>query len=404
MGHSDKLLNSNKTLTLKGITSKHKDALIGGGLSFTALGLGIGLFKMLGSKEEAPVLQEESPIEPIIENEVVEVEPIDKEILSEEASTYGSVESEALDFELSAEEEIISYTFYSDVQIAFNVHDNMSFDEAFASARNETGPGGFFNYKGDTYSTFYKEEWEGMSPSNKEDYLTQVQNQSHFDHPYVETEAVIDDFEIINEDTIEEVESVSQDNDFDENEIGEAPTAEADSREEISTSNNEEASSDIIDLIEEDDFFSDLDENTPNDVIVVRPVYGLDSNDDGVVDMIAFDDNEDGIADLVALDEDYDGNYESFMINEDGGENLDVFIVDQGLDGIDTNDSREDIDDIISMDDFILVEDDSIENLDRIEQLLDNEENNSNQAEVNFDETEDSFEDSFDDDFDEIGL
>lgn len=42
--------------------------------------------------------------------------------------------------------------------IAHGVDDSMKFGEAFAAARQETGPGGVFMYQGEYYTTFYAEE------------------------------------------------------------------------------------------------------------------------------------------------------------------------------------------------------------------------------------------------------
>ncbi|HLO91307.1 MAG TPA: hypothetical protein VK172_09095 [Lentimicrobium sp.] len=41
---------------------------------------------------------------------------------------------------------------------AGTVHDGMSFEEAFAAAREDTGPGGVFAWHGEYYNTFYAEE------------------------------------------------------------------------------------------------------------------------------------------------------------------------------------------------------------------------------------------------------
>lgn len=48
-------------------------------------------------------------------------------------------------------------------RLATTVSGDMTFDEAFAAARAEMGPGDYFEWHGDYYNTFYKEEWEGMS-------------------------------------------------------------------------------------------------------------------------------------------------------------------------------------------------------------------------------------------------
>ncbi len=61
-----------------------------------------------------------------------------------------------------------------EVAIADNVNNDMTFDQAFETARDEVGPGGMFSWNNNTYNTFYKEEWNGMSLDQKQDYLASV--------------------------------------------------------------------------------------------------------------------------------------------------------------------------------------------------------------------------------------
>ena len=61
-----------------------------------------------------------------------------------------------------------------EIAIAHNANDTMTFEDAFASSREEVGPGGVFNWHGNTYSTFYKAEWSGLSLDEKQDFLHEV--------------------------------------------------------------------------------------------------------------------------------------------------------------------------------------------------------------------------------------
>lgn len=63
--------------------------------------------------------------------------------------------------------------------LATSVNDDMSFSEAFAAARDEVGAGGVFEWHGQHYNTFYKEEFEAMSPTEISDYYASV-NQTDF--------------------------------------------------------------------------------------------------------------------------------------------------------------------------------------------------------------------------------
>jgi len=54
---------------------------------------------------------------------------------------------------------------------------NISFGEAFKVAREISGKGGWFVWKGNVYNTYYKEEWEDLSPKEKNDYLASIEIQ-----------------------------------------------------------------------------------------------------------------------------------------------------------------------------------------------------------------------------------
>lgn len=54
------------------------------------------------------------------------------------------------------------------------VNDDMSFSEAFASARKQVGAGGVFEWRGKQYGTYYKTEWDSMSQAEKDQYAANV--------------------------------------------------------------------------------------------------------------------------------------------------------------------------------------------------------------------------------------
>ncbi|WP_234736894.1 hypothetical protein [Tellurirhabdus bombi] len=60
-----------------------------------------------------------------------------------------------------------------DIQIA-HVNQKMSFNDAFNAARAEAGPGGVFVWQGQTYNTYYKEEWNSLSLAQRQEYLTDL--------------------------------------------------------------------------------------------------------------------------------------------------------------------------------------------------------------------------------------
>lgn len=54
-----------------------------------------------------------------------------------------------------------------EVPVAHGVNDDMSFTEAFNTARTEVGPGGAFEWHGNIYHTYNKAEWDNMSDDDK---------------------------------------------------------------------------------------------------------------------------------------------------------------------------------------------------------------------------------------------
>ena len=89
-------------------------------------------------------------------------------------------------------EESTSVVIYTDAPFSDLDLDDKSFADAFAEAREEVGPGGFFEWRGDVYNTYYKEEWEAMSPEQQHDFMESVVENTHFDdaHPWTEEEII----------------------------------------------------------------------------------------------------------------------------------------------------------------------------------------------------------------------
>lgn len=62
------------------------------------------------------------------------------------------------------------YILDSDIKLATNVNDDMSFNEAFSAARSEVGAGGVFEWRGQVYGTYYGDEWNAMTDEEKDDF------------------------------------------------------------------------------------------------------------------------------------------------------------------------------------------------------------------------------------------
>jgi len=96
------------------------------------------------------------------------------------AATLGS--NEELSEELSegnaettsdASEESATSSVAAHGNVASGVNDNMSFNEAFAAARSEVGAGGCFVWHGNVYGTYYANEWNAMTPAQRDEFTAQ---------------------------------------------------------------------------------------------------------------------------------------------------------------------------------------------------------------------------------------
>lgn len=54
------------------------------------------------------------------------------------------------------------------------VSDDMPFNEAFAAAREEVGPGGVFEWHGGVYGTYYANEWNAMTPEQQAEFGNRI--------------------------------------------------------------------------------------------------------------------------------------------------------------------------------------------------------------------------------------
>ena len=66
-----------------------------------------------------------------------------------------------------------------DLQVATSVHDDMSFGEAFMTARDEVGASGVFYWHGQPYNTLYEEEWADMPANERDVFMSKVAEGNH---------------------------------------------------------------------------------------------------------------------------------------------------------------------------------------------------------------------------------
>lgn len=145
----------------KGKKNGHWKKVVFGGVTGIALG-SAGAFAKSAASEW--IHNEEDNETPVIEEEEEVITNNDEQSIHEEPSQPISTEPLVVE----------SQTTVSGFSVATCVHDNMTFGEAFAAARAEIGPGGIFEFEGELYSTYYENEWDSMSSSEKYDYNSRL--------------------------------------------------------------------------------------------------------------------------------------------------------------------------------------------------------------------------------------
>lgn len=110
-------------------------------------------------------------------------EPASGDVSNPTTGNYGAVGQQPSAPQQSAGGEDFA-SAYTDGQIgvASGVDDSMSFATAFATARNEVGPGGVFEWRGQLYGTYNADEWNGMSASERAEWADHF-NWDNIDQP-----------------------------------------------------------------------------------------------------------------------------------------------------------------------------------------------------------------------------
>lgn len=164
-----------------------------GGVVFGAAAVAIPL-SVFPRKDEVPQVDEAVAVD--AEEEQSQAADV---IVAEEAEATDAVDVQADDtdsLDVQAEEisdeNVIDIAeinagnggFVGATPIAHNVSDDMSFGEAFAHARAEVGPGGIFEWRGNTYGTYYEDEWNSMTTADKDEYWAAVNQAVGIDNGY----------------------------------------------------------------------------------------------------------------------------------------------------------------------------------------------------------------------------
>jgi hypothetical protein len=135
-------------IVLKNLTRKQKQVLSTVGVIAGGIGLGTGLFTLYSM--------------------------IDPHIIPGLQTNSVSDDAEKGDGETQQEARSESIVIHTKTPILEIQDENIPFSEAFKSAREINGTGSWFMWKGNIYNTFYKEEWQAMSGSEKDEYLASL--------------------------------------------------------------------------------------------------------------------------------------------------------------------------------------------------------------------------------------
>ena len=241
-------------MVISNLSDKQKEALKAGGFAAAGIVIGAGLFALYSMND-----------------------PMADPIVEPPAPTPGSPTHPT--------EPVVIYT---DAPMAESVTDEMSFAQGFAAAREEVGGGGFFEWRGNVYNTYYKEEWERLSPEEQHQYMASLD---------------------VHNDAIEDVTPVDDNQNL--------TVTDDPNHTDNNVVVNDDIKPDVTPVIEQ--------ENLANAGNAIQ----IDFNkDDGIIDGIAIDPNKDGLADVIGIDRDRNGLIDTYIIDGDDEPGLDTVIID----------------------------------------------------------------------------
>ena len=300
-------------LILSNLTDKQKEGLKDGSIGVAALISGASMYKLFGANSIA----------------IEEPEVCIEDVIPESMTTAPSPDV--------FNSEVI--TIETDVPFAQGATDHLSFEDSFAAAREQVGPGAFFEWRGQTYNTYYADEWNGMTTEQQNDYAAQVRSQSNLEsyETYRKEDIAID----TNQDGVDDV-ILS-----DINNNGQLDIKEIDL--------NGDGHIDVIHVpYVEKTAASDMPQEA-------EPVYGVHSDEE--YDAVVVDHNHDGYADTIIMDFDKDGEGDAVAYNLDYDNDLDIVIIDENHDGLDTNDNLEIVEHELNMDEFIILDEEEVQEI-----------------------------------------
>jgi hypothetical protein len=192
--------------------------------------------------------------------------------------------------------------------IALQVNNDMTFEEAFAAARQEVGAGGIFSWHGHTYGTYYVDEWQVFSDEYRQtfsDYPYKIEHQPYFADEPLLAEADLAGSVIPD---VEEPQLVEADlTDSEDPVVAEPQVVDAEAADDVSP----------------DDILVIPDDVSPDDILVIPD----DENEVSILNVAPVDMEGDEVTlvstgvdgqDVVLVDANLDDMYDVTVIDENG--------------------------------------------------------------------------------------
>lgn len=210
------------------------------------------------------------------------------------------------------------------------VDDDKPFNEAFADARAQVGPGGVFEWHGKVYGTFYKDEWEQMSAEERAEWQSKV------------------DYDDLRDEN--EAQQYAQHQDTHHHSAAQAHESEPDTNvHQTMQSQEQEPVVEIVDIRQ-----GDVDGDGQLDTVVElnNGIMFADLDHDGEADVAAADINGDG---MISNDEVADVRAEHIVMPDatngatytsqqsSGSEEVDVHVIEVGQEDLDGNGMAENV-------------------------------------------------------------
>lgn len=180
--------------------------------------------------------------------------------------------------------------------VAETTSNDQSFDDAFAAARAELGPGGVFEWRGQVYGTYFKEEWEAMDDNQQQAYWSSIEHEAstYSLDPVapVETADAVMDAPIGGDDQPD------------------APVTDSSASSVLAAANEPAPMTDTAIPV-------DMDGDG------VYEAEGVDADGDGFFDAVLFDVNQNDVPEVVMLDTNQNGLLDAMMADLDENGEMD---------------------------------------------------------------------------------